>query len=350
MESCGMTKLFLTESELAEVAEALDDPDLKERFGRRLMAVRMHGLGVPNGKIAGVLRISDDTVTNYLKLYRDEGLAGLVENRYHRPASCVEPFIDKIAASFAAAPVATASEGGARIEELTGIKLSDSQVGRIMRGLGMKYQKSASVPGKCDPQMQFDFLNDELLPRLEEARKGKRRVFFVDAAHFVMGAFLGMVWAFARVFVPTGSGRQRYNVLGAVETRDHDFISVRTTGSVNAETICELISEIDLAYPGEEITLVMDNARYQRNRKVAEIAESVGIELLYLPAYSPNLNLIERVWRLVKTKCLKNRYHDTFMGFVGAIDEFIDSLNDKNRHLLKSLVTENFQMFEIPKT
>ena len=66
--------------------------------------------------------------------------------------------------------------------------------------------------------------------------------------------------------------RRRDNVLGAVETRDHDFISVRTNGSVNAETICELISKIDLAYPGEEITLVMDNARSQRNRKVAEVA------------------------------------------------------------------------------
>jgi len=144
--------------------------------------------------------------------------------------------------------------------------------------------------------------------------------------------------------------RRRYNVLGAVETRDHDFISVRTTGSVNAETICELISKIDFAYPGEEITLVMDNARYQRNRKVAEIAESVGIELLYLPTYSPNLNLIERVWRLVKGKCPGNRYHETFTLFVGAIDEFVDSLNGKNSPLLKSLVTENFQLFEIPKT
>jgi transposase len=345
-----MIKLSLTESELSEIAEALDDPDLNERFGRRLMAVRMHGLGVPNSKIAGILRISDDTVTNYLKLYRDEGLAGLLENRYHRPTSSVESSLAEIAASFSAAPVATASEGGARIEELTGIKLSDSQVGRIMRRLGMRYQKSAAVPGKCDPQMQFDFLNDELLPRLDEARKGERRVFFVDAAHFVMGAFLGMVWAFARVFVRTGSGRQRYNVLGAVETRDHDFISVRTIGSVNAETICELISKIDTAYPGEEITLVMDNARYQRNQKVTGIAESLSIELLYLPAYSPNLNLIERVWRLVKGKCLRNRYHETFTGFVGAIDEFLDSLNGKNRHLLKSLVTENFQLFEIPKT
>lgn len=350
MESCDMIKLSLTESQLDAVAEALDDPDLSERFGRRLLAVRMHCLGVPNSKIAGVLRISDDTVTNYIKLYREEGLSGLVENRYYRPASSVEPFFDEIAASFAAAPVATASEGGARIEELTGIKLSDSQVGRIMRRMGMRYQKSAAVPGKCDPQMQFDFLDDELLPRLEEARKGERRVFFVDAAHFVMGAFLGMIWAFSRVFVRTGSGRRRYSVLGAVETRDHDFISVRTTGPVNTETICELISKIDLSYPGEEITLVMDNAPYQRNRKVAEIAESVGIELLYLPSYSPNLNLIERVWRLVKSKCLRNRYHETFKHFVGAIDGFIDSLSGENRHLLKSLVTENFQMFEIPKT
>lgn len=345
-----MIKLSLSESELAEIAEALDDPDLKDRFGRRLLAVRMHGLGVPNSKVATVLRISDDTVTNYLKLYRDEGHAGLVENRYHRPASSVEPFIEEIVASFAAAPVATASEGGARIEELTGIKLSDSQVARIMRRLGMRYQKSAAVPGKCDPQMQFDFLDEELLPRLEEAKNGERRVFFVDAAHFVMGAFLGMVWAFARVFVRTGSGRQRYNVLGAVETRDHDFVSVRTTGSVNAETICELIARIDIAYPDEKITLVMDNARYQRNRKVAEVAESAGIELLYLPSYSPNLNLIERVWRLVKAKCLRNRYHETFKGFVGAIDEFLDSLGGENRHFLKSLVTENFQLFEIPKT
>jgi len=107
-----MIKRLPTESELAEIAEALDDPECKERFGRRLMAVRRRGLGVANFKIAGILRVSDDTATNYLKRYRDEGLAGLVENRYHRPVSSVEPFLDEIAASFAAAPVATACEGG----------------------------------------------------------------------------------------------------------------------------------------------------------------------------------------------------------------------------------------------
>jgi len=345
-----MTKLDLTDSDREAIAEALDNPELRERFHRRLLAVRMHDLGVPHSTIAAALGISNDTVTNYLNLYLSGAIQGLVEDRYYRPASSVEPHLEQIAEALAADPVATCSEAASRIEELTGIRLSDSQAGRIMKRLGMKYQKSAAMPGKCDPQMQFDFLDDELLPRLEEAGEGRRRVFFVDAAHFVMGAFLGMVWAFARVFVRAGSGRQRYSVLGAVETRDHGFVSVRTTGSVNSETICELISKLDKAYPGEEITLVMDNARYQRNRKVVEFAETAGIELLYLPAYSPNLNLIERVWRLVKSKCLRNHYYESFGLFIGAIDDFIDSLNGVNRHRLKSLVTENFQLFEIPKT
>ena len=174
--------------------------------------------------------------------------------------------LGEIEQSFAEAPVATAGEGAGRIESISGIRLSDSQARRIMVRLGMRFRKCAGVPGKADPQLQFSFLEDELLPRLEEARRGGRRVFFVDAAHFVLGAFLGMIWSFTRIFVPSGCGRQRYNVLGAVETRDHDLVSVRTTGSVNAGTVCELVRKIDETYPGEEITLVMDNARYQRNK------------------------------------------------------------------------------------
>jgi len=345
-----MIKLDLPERDWEAMAEELDDPDIDARIRRKLMAIRMHGLGVPHSKIASTLNVSNDTITNYVKLYRDEGLAGLLENRHYKPTSSVEPFLEEIRESFEETPVATASEGAARIESITGIRLSDSQARRIMLRLGMKFRKSAAVPGGADLQLQFEFLDDELLPRLEEAREGKRRVFFVDAAHFVMGAFLGMVWAFARVFVPSGSGRQRYSVLGAVETRDHDFVSVRTRGPVNAATVCKLIRQIDLAYPDDEITLVMDNARYQRNSKVVDLAKETGIELLYLPPYSPNLNLIERVWRLVKTKCLRNRYFESFDLFVTAIDEFIDSLSAENRSYLQSLVTENFQLIENPKT
>src|SRR5690606_693651 len=116
--------------------------------------------------------------------------------------------------------------------------------------------------------------------------------------------------------------------------QNHELVTIRTTDSINSDTVCSLLEKLDQEYPAEEITLVMDNARYQYNRRVQELAETLGIELLYLPPYSPNLNLIERVWRLVKSKCLRNKYHEDFGSFRGSIDNFLDSLNGKNKEML----------------
>ena len=348
MIAAAMIKLNLNDAQRNEIAEAIDDPSTSERAKIKLLAIRLHDLGTPHGHIATALNITDDTVTSYLKAFRKGGVGELIENRQFRPASSVEPFLEDITRSLTESPVATAKEAAHRIKIITGIQLSEDQARRIMKRVGMAYRKTASIPGGADPQMQLVFLQEELMPRLEEAHEGKRRVFFVDAAHFVLGAFLGMIWCLTRVFVRAGSGRQRYSVLGAVETRDHDLVSIRTTGSVNAQTVCELIEKISKRYPSEAITLVMDNARYQRNTKVLDCAVANGIELLFLPAYSPNLNLIERVWRLVKSQTLRNKYFPDFAAFRTSIDSFMDSLNGTNRHLLKSLVTENFQTFKNP--
>ncbi len=341
-----MIRLSLTPSEMEDIAEALDDPEIDQRGKLKLMAIRLHALGTPHGHIAKAVNVSADTVTNYCKVYRDGGLPGLLENRYYRPTSAVEGFLDPILSDLAANPVATVKEASHRIEKISGMTFSQTQTRRILKRLGLSYRKTASVPGGADPQMQLAFLEDELLPRLEEAKQGKRRVFFVDAAHFVLGAFLGMIWCLSRVFVPTGSGRQRYSVLGAIETRDDDLVTVRTKGSVTAHTVCELIEQLVQKYPDEPVTLVMDNARYQRCELVLKTAENFGCELLFLPPYSPNLNLIERVWRLVKTKTLRNRYFPDFLTFTMNIDRFLDSLAKENRYLLKSLVTQTLRRFE----
>jgi len=343
-----MIKLNLSDEQRNEIAEAIDDPATSERAKIKLLAIRLHSLDMPHGHIAAALNISDDTVTNYLKAFLQGGVPELIENRHFRPTSSVEPFLTDITRSLTDKPVATAKEAAHRIQNIAGVQLSEDQARRIMRRVGLAYRKTAAIPGGADPQIQFVFLQEELIPRLKEAQEGSRRVFFVDAAHFVLGAFLGMIWCLTRVLVRTGSGRQRYSVLGAVETRDHDLVTIRTTGSVNAETVCDLIEKISEQYPAEEITLVMDNARYQRNSKVLDCAARHAIELLFLPAYSPNLNLIERVWRLIKSRTLKNKYFPDFLTFRGSIDSFLDSLSGANRHLLKSLVTENFQTFKIP--
>ncbi len=209
----------------------------------------------------------------------------------------------------------------------------------------------------CDPraakknlaehvQDQAEFLDTKLKPKLDAAQAGEGHIFFVDAAHFVFGTFLCCLWSFTRIFVRAASGRQRFNVLGAWNAVTRELIAVTNTTVVNTETMCELLRKIaDLGLTGP-ITLVLDNARYQRNAVVQALAAQLGITLLFLPSYSPNLNLIERLWKFTKRRALYGRYHPTFRDFQAAIQEVLDGLPTKYSQQLASLMTLNFQQFD----
>ena len=195
-------------------------------------------------------------------------------------------------------------------------------------------------------EIQATFLDTVLKPRLDAALTGQGHVFFVDAAHFVFGTFLCCLWSFTRIFVRAASGRQRFNVLGAWNAVTHELIAVTNTTVVNTETMCELLRNIAAATLTGPITLVLDNARYQHNAAVQALAEQLGITLLFLPSYSPNLNLIERLWKFIKRRALYGRYHPTFADFQTAIEETIASLPTSHAEQLKTLMTLNFQQFK----
>jgi len=195
-------------------------------------------------------------------------------------------------------------------------------------------------------EIQATFHDTELKPRLDAALAGEGHVFFVDAAHFVFGTFLCCLWSFTRIFVRAASGRQRFNVLGAWNAVTRELIAVTNTAAVNTETMCELLRKIAALGLTGPITLVLDNARYQRNVVVQTLAEQLGLTLLYLPSYSPNLNLIERLWKFIKRRALYGRYHPTFAQFQAAIQEVLDGLSTTHAEKLKSLMTLKFQRFE----
>lgn len=109
--------------------------------------------------------------------------------------------------------------------------------------------------------------------------------------------------------------------------------------------MCDLLHKIaGLGLEGT-VTLVMDNARYQRCALVMNLAETLNIELQFLPSYSPNLNLIERLWKFVKRDVLYGRHYNTFAEFCAAIDGCLDNIPTKHRSRLASLMTHNFQRF-----
>ena len=202
------------------------------------------------------------------------------------------------------------------------------------------------MPAKADPDEQLDFLACKLQPRLNEAEKGKRTVLFVDAAHFVYGPFLGYLWCLVRMFVPGPSGRKRYNVLAALDAITHRVNRVTNCQYINAESVCLLLRQIAAGGLTRPITLVMDNARYQRCELVQSLARSLKIELLFLPSYSPNLNLIERLWKFVKKECLASKWLETFEDFTQAIDNCLSALSTQYKTQMDSLLTLNFQTFQ----
>jgi len=168
----------------------------------------------------------------------------------------------------------------------------------------------------------------------------------VDAAHFVLAPFLGFVWSFTRLFIKAPAGRKRFNVLGALNAITHELITVQNDTYINAQSVCQLlrrIAQLDFAVP---ITLVLDNARYQKCQIVYQLAERLNIELLYLPAYSPNLNLIERLWKFVKKKCLYGKYYSEFSDFKGAIIDCLNQTHTTYKPELDTLLTPRFQTFK----
>lgn len=167
----------------------------------------------------------------------------------------------------------------------------------------------------------------------------------MDAAHFVHGAFLGYLWCLRRIFIPSPSGRKRFNVLGALNAVTLEIITVTNQTYINAESVCQLLTQLAAFNLKTPLTLVLDNARYQKCALVQNQAEALGIELLYLPPYSPHLNLIERLWKFVKKQCLYSQYYENFSEFTQAIQHCLQESNSKYQQPLQSLLTWNFQSF-----
>lgn len=192
---------------------------------------------------------------------------------------------------------------------------------------------------------QAEFLVTKLEPVLEQACRGTGHVLFVDAAHFVMGSFLCCVWSRVRRFLRGASGRQRYSVLGAWNAVTRELVSITTDATVSAQTMCVLLVMIAALGLQGPITVVLDNARYQHCALVVNLAKSLNIHLEFLPSYSPNLNLIERLWKFIKKQVLYGRHYETFAEFRAAIDDCLAKIPTDHQERLASLMTHNFQTF-----
>jgi len=189
---------------------------------RQMEALFLKSQGFGHKDIAELTGICPNTLRVYWRDDQIGGIEKLQEINFYQPKSELEQHRDTLEEYFRKNPVASINEASAKIEELTGVKRSPTQVRKFLKSLGLKRRKMGMIPSKADPDVQESFKSAELEPRLEEASLGKRVV--VDAAHFVGAKFLGFLGSFARLFIRAPAGRKRFNVLGALDAITHELI------------------------------------------------------------------------------------------------------------------------------
>ena len=216
----------------------------------------------------------------------------------------------------------------------------------MVKKKGFRLRKTGQIPAKADKEKQKEFVEGTLDELIKQGEQGDIHIFFLDAAHFVMGVFLCYLWSISRIFVKSSSGRKRYNVLGAVNAITKQIHTWTNTSYINADSIADFFEELRSYYDdGKPIYIILDNARYQKCQLVRYVAWQFNIKLVYLPPYSPNLNIIERLWKWTKKKTLYATYYDNFECFKNAIDTTIQKANNEYKHEIEKLLTLKFQVF-----
>jgi transposase len=339
------TKINLSDEAHPQIEEQIRK--IKERKkADRLRVVLYKAKGHSIKFIAKLLQLGRNQVSQILQRFNQGGVAALLQADAYQGslAKLTAEQQQQLQVELKSKIYATAAQVIAWVEKQWGISYELSAIHKLLKRLGFSYKKNRLVPSQADPELQRQFVQS--LAGLHQHIKPEDRLCFGDAVHFKHNAEAGFAWS-ERGHphqIPANTGRQRYNVLGAYCLQTHKHLFILTPDNINQEKLVEFLALLRAKHPGrDQIYLIVDNAPYHHAQKVQAAARQQRIRLEYLPPYSPNLNPIERLWKLVRKKFFKDRYRETFAKFCTQLQDFFANL-DQYQTELTTLLTENFEL------
>jgi len=316
----------------------------EKRYADRIKAVILLGSGWSPEQVAEALLIDPDTVRGHFKRYKQGGAEGLITNAYRGGEGWLsEEQLTALDLHLQHTLYLTAKDVARYVEERWEIRYSERGMNALLHRLGYVYKKPKLVPGKADGEAQKAFV--KTYEKLNENKGPGDRIYFMDATHPRHNPVLGYGWIKRGVEreIPSNTGRDRLNINGAIELESLEPV-VRFDETINAASTIALFKQLEEGNPeSKRIYVICDNARYYRSKEVRRFLENSKIELIFLPPYSPNLNLIERFWKFFKKQVLYDSYYETFRKFKEACVEFFQNSKAYSAQL-RSLLTENFQI------
>lgn len=317
---------------------------LKERWAYvRVTSVLMLSRGYSALAVSDLLGIDDNSVYRYAQGYRELGIEGfLIRNAegFFGKLDCTQ--LGRLSSRLRERLFLSAQEVCDWVCSEFGISYTESGMAKLLHRLGFSYKKTKQVPCEANAQKQTEFL--EGLKSLLESPESA--IYYLDAVHPTHNTRSLYAWIpkGEDYELPTVSGRDRVNINGALNAHDPSEVIIHTGERINAQNTKELYQKIIDANPEKErIYAIADNARYYKNKELREWVETTKIVQVFLPAYSPNLNLIERLWKFMRKVAIDPIFYRTKDEFRAGILSFFENIAQYEDEL-KTLLTLNFRV------
>jgi len=315
-----------------------------KRKAYRINALLLLGLGWTYVDVSKVLLLDEETLRNYVKRYTTGGLKKLLKDKHSGSLARLSHIeIKEVSEHLEEKLYSTVEEIVAYVNKNYKIDYTVSGMTDLLNLAGFVYKKTKIIPGKADAEKQREFI--KTYEELKEAKAPEDPIYFCDGVHPTHNTESHYAWIKKGKDkeIRSNTGRQRLNINGAIDIETKEVVA-RYDDSLNAQSTVALLKSIETKHPlSSHIYVIVDNARYYKCRVVSDYLVNSKIRLMFLPPYSPNLNLIERLWKFFRKKVTKGKYYEKFAEFKSECERFFKDLK-RYRRELDSLLTENFQI------
>lgn len=310
----------------------------------KINAVILLGTGWTLKKVKNALLLDDETIRSYVEKYQNGGIPRLLETHYKGRKSSLTMDQEETLCSELDKNIHLSTNSVIEFVRCKfSVKYSSSGMRDLLHRLGFEYKKPKLVPGNPDIDAQEEFIKHYESFMLNKPQDAE--VLFLDAVHPEHNAMAAYGWIRRgeKKMLKTNSGRQRLNLHGAINAETHE-VTVIESPTVDKDSTLQLFKIIEQKYLyASTIYIILDNARYHYSKEVKEWLQGKNVKLVFLPAYSPNLNLIERLWKFFKKKVLYNRYHKNIEEFRKASIDFFRNINQYSNDIAK-FMDADFEM------
>lgn len=311
----------------------------------KVKAIILLGTGWSIEQVSQALLLDERTLRRYVERYRqepdtDSWLCNFYQGSQPKLSDEQMALLDQHLCGHIYPTVAGIVE---YVRYMFGIEYTVNGMTCLLHRMDYTYKKPKAVPGKADVIAQQQFVQQYQM--LKNSKKPDDPIYFMDGVHPQHNSVAAYGWIKKghTQMIKSNSGRARLNLNGAVNPQSCEVV-LRADQKLNAQSTIELFKMLQKKHPNAEtIYVIADNARYYRNSEVQQYLANSRIKLIFLPTYSPNLNLIERLWKYFRKMVLYNKYYETFLEFKERALAFFANIKE-HEAALRRLLTENFEI------